>query len=421
MGSNCCRASSTELVGEKRTEKTDAILQGLQNEEVKRKVQELEDLAFMGSTGLVHQRVDSRGDEEAFFVGVLERLENSDEFDSNSPFTSEIGDDDSDGDVVGHANSEKRSRVCSSTVDDNVYVMPEVGSVEEDLPLAEWELGAAWNQLRHCELPKLGICTRLIQGVARLYAAGSALVHLPAPPLNGRVVIVGDLHGHFGDLCHILDAFGEPSAGPGGTQYLFNGDFVDRGSWGPELLLTLYCLKLRHPRAVHFNRGNHEDIKQNQMPANGFRDAHCTRAFGKDGPQVFKLCLRSFGQLPLCHVLNNEIAVIHGGLPLDPSVTLSDIETIRRQREIPAHLYTVHGYREGQRIKARRLIPTTSGHLIEPGSLGQLLRRHMRTNCAIAQFVLMWRLRSCPSEPGSIKWPEVVGMSLLALMRWPSL
>lgn len=387
MGNTCCRADGDEVLQEK---KSDAIVAGLQDEKVKRKVQELEELAFIGLVmGAAMDKVNtekaSDEEEEALFLDVLERLEKGDEFESNNHHSRELDGDDSDA-----ASSSGGSEASFSAFDDGAeedeLPLLTASSPEQDTPLQEWELVATWNQLRRRELPKWSVAVRLIRGVALLYSKCPSSVDLGVPSLNGRIVVVGDLHGHFGDLFHILDAFGEPSDGPGGTQYLFNGDFVDRGTWGPEVLLTLYCLKLRHPGAVHFNRGNHEDNKQNQLPTNGFKHAHCTRAFPKEGAMMYQLCLSSFGQLPLCHVLGEEIAVIHGGLSLDTDVKLEEIERIHRQRGIPTHKYVIHGYREGQRIKARRDLLTGNRQPVPKGAMGTLARRFKKTDKAIAYF-----------------------------------
>lgn len=56
------------------------------------------------------------------------------------------------------------------------------------------------------------------------------------------VVIVGDLHGQFYDLCHMLDKAGDPS----GINYLFLGDYVDRGIFGTRVLLVLLALKANY-------------------------------------------------------------------------------------------------------------------------------------------------------------------------------
>lgn len=70
-----------------------------------------------------------------------------------------------------------------------------------------------------------------------------------------RITIVGDIHGHLNDLLTILAIHGLPSKT---NAYLFNGDFVDRGSASIECILLLLALKLHCPTSVFLNRGNHE-------------------------------------------------------------------------------------------------------------------------------------------------------------------
>jgi serine/threonine-protein phosphatase 2B catalytic subunit len=68
------------------------------------------------------------------------------------------------------------------------------------------------------------------------------------------IVIVGDLHGQYHDLCHMLDKAGPPSD----MNYLFLGDYVDRGIYGVEVLLLLFAIKINYPKNVILLRGNHE-------------------------------------------------------------------------------------------------------------------------------------------------------------------
>ncbi|CAK4680077.1 unnamed protein product [Aphanomyces euteiches] len=75
-----------------------------------------------------------------------------------------------------------------------------------------------------------------------------------------RLTIIGDLHGQLQDLYCILLTNGLPSES---NKYLFNGDFVDRGAYGAEVMLIILCFKLLYPTGVYLNRGNHESRNQN--------------------------------------------------------------------------------------------------------------------------------------------------------------
>ena len=76
-----------------------------------------------------------------------------------------------------------------------------------------------------------------------------------------KLVVVGDLHGQLADLLTIFLEHGFPD--PEGTAYVFNGDFVDRGAEGVEVVMLLLGYQLLYPDSVHLNRGNHEDPDQN--------------------------------------------------------------------------------------------------------------------------------------------------------------
>ena len=63
-------------------------------------------------------------------------------------------------------------------------------------------------------------------------------------PAGTHFTVCGDVHGQFFDLMNIFELNGLPSPE---NPYLFNGDFVDRGSWSVEVILTLMALKARSP------------------------------------------------------------------------------------------------------------------------------------------------------------------------------
>ena len=125
-------------------------------------------------------------------------------------------------------------------------------------------------------------------------------------PRHGTLTCVGDTHGQFSDLHYIINRQGMPSKS---NYYLFNGDFVDRGAFGCEVFLTVAAMKIANPHSVFMNRGNHESERYNI--AYGFekevRDKFDAKTFG-----LFEKC---FNWLPLAHVVNKSVFVVHAGLP----------------------------------------------------------------------------------------------------------
>ena len=72
----------------------------------------------------------------------------------------------------------------------------------------------------------------------------------------------GDTHGQYYDLLNIFDSFCYPSET---NPYLFNGDFVDRGSFSLEVVLLLLTFKVVYPEHLHLSRGNHETLSMNKI------------------------------------------------------------------------------------------------------------------------------------------------------------
>ncbi|GEQ72314.1 hypothetical protein JCM33374_g6001 [Metschnikowia sp. JCM 33374] len=139
---------------------------------------------------------------------------------------------------------------------------------------------------------------------------------------NGKkVTVVGDTHGQFYDVLNLFQRFGHVSED---HIYLFNGDFVDRGSWSCEVALYLYVLKVLYPKSCFINRGNHETNDMNKTY--GFTD-ECEAKYSK---KVFEAFAESFGALPLATLINRSYLVMHGGLFSNDKVKLDDIKAINR-------------------------------------------------------------------------------------------
>ena len=77
-----------------------------------------------------------------------------------------------------------------------------------------------------------------------------------------EITVCGDTHGQYYDLLNIFKINGNPSKK---NPYLFNGDFVDRGSFSLEVIFTLLAWKVSDPECMHLTRGNHETKSLNKL------------------------------------------------------------------------------------------------------------------------------------------------------------
>lgn len=154
---------------------------------------------------------------------------------------------------------------------------------------------------------------------------------LPRSATTGEVThfnVCGDTHGQYYDLLNIFEIGGFPSEE---NPYLFNGDFVDRGSFSFETVMALIVIKLAAPNALFMLRGNHETKNMNKI-------------YGFEGEVKFKyddtvmgLFTAVFNWLPLSAVIENKIFVVHGGLSTQNNgeISLAEIEAIKRNSEPP--------------------------------------------------------------------------------------
>ncbi|XP_057953403.1 serine/threonine-protein phosphatase 5 isoform X2 [Malania oleifera] len=152
-----------------------------------------------------------------------------------------------------------------------------------------------------------------------------SLVDINIPDEN-HFTVCGDVHGQFFDLLNIFELNGLPSEE---NPYLFNGDFVDRGSFSLEVILTLFAFKCMSPSAMYLSRGNHESKNMNKIY--GFEG----EVRSKLSETFVELFAEVFCCLPLAHVINEKIFVVHGGLFSVDGVKLSDVREIDRFCEPP--------------------------------------------------------------------------------------
>jgi serine/threonine-protein phosphatase 4 catalytic subunit len=175
-------------------------------------------------------------------------------------------------------------------------------------------------KLYKCELLKLEEVAEICSMYRKIAVEESNIQRVQAP-----VSIIGDIHGQFYDLLELFKLNGRPPE----TNYLFLGDFVDRGFYSVETLLLLLCLKIRYPDKMCLVRGNHESRQVTQVY--GFYD-ECLRKFGS--PAAWRLCTEVFDYFTLGAIIEDKILCLHGGL--SPNFdTLDEIRRIDRKREVP--------------------------------------------------------------------------------------
>ena len=132
------------------------------------------------------------------------------------------------------------------------------------------------------------------------------------------------MHGQYYDLLNMMQKAGEP----GSINYLFLGDYVDRGILGIEVVLFLVSLKLCEPKTVILLRGNHES--RNMTEAFTFRE----EVLEKFDLEVYELFMDLFDALPVAALIAKKYLAMHGGISPDLQ-KIEQINEMNRFSEIP--------------------------------------------------------------------------------------
>lgn len=176
------------------------------------------------------------------------------------------------------------------------------------------------EQLKSCEPIKEAEVKELCAKAREILIEESNVHRISSP-----ITVCGDIHGQFYDLMKLFKVGGFPPE----TNYIFLGDFVDRGYFSVETWLLLLAYKVRYPERIMLIRGNHESRQITQVY--GFYD-ECIRKYSS--ANVWRYCTEVFDYLALGALIDDKVFCVHGGL--SPSITkLDEIRAIDRKQEVP--------------------------------------------------------------------------------------
>jgi len=137
--------------------------------------------------------------------------------------------------------------------------------------------------------------------------------------LQSPCYVLGDIHGNLEDLHFFSDNLWRLGLSLTAGNFLFLGDYVDRGLQCLECVAYLFCLKLQNPHKIFLLRGNHET-----RDVNGWEEHYgprsfihqCRARFGDDiGYRLWEVINQAFDRLPLAAVIDQDIFCVHGGIP----------------------------------------------------------------------------------------------------------
>ncbi|XP_060656997.1 serine/threonine-protein phosphatase rdgC isoform X1 [Drosophila nasuta] len=219
---------------------------------------------------------------------------------------------------------------CTTLLEESEALMEEVGdivSTKVEIPIMKSHIDLLIDVFRKKRSNRLH--PKYV--VLILREAAKSLKEMPnlsmvSTAVSQQVTVCGDLHGKLDDLLVVLCKNGLPSTS---NPYVFNGDFVDRGKKGLEVLLLLLSLYLAFPNAVFLNRGNHEDSVMNARY--GF-SREVERKYPRNYKRLLRLIDEVYRWLPLGSIINNRVLIVHGGFSDNTDLDL--IKTIDRSKYV---------------------------------------------------------------------------------------
>ncbi|KAF9357384.1 Serine/threonine-protein phosphatase pp1 [Mortierella sp. NVP85] len=159
----------------------------------------------------------------------------------------------------------------------------------------------------------------LCTSAREIFISQPILLELEAP-----IKICGDIHGQYYDLLRLFEYGGFPPE----ANYLFLGDYVDRGKQSLETICLLLAFKIKYPENFFILRGNHECASINRIY--GFYD-ECKRRYNIKLWKTFTDC---FNCLPVAAIVDEKIFCMHGGLSPD-LLNMEQIRRVMRPTDVP--------------------------------------------------------------------------------------
>lgn len=167
-----------------------------------------------------------------------------------------------------------------------------------------------------------------------------AMIDFINPDSNDKFIIMGDLHGSFATFIRHLHRFkklgiiDENCKLLNNYKLIFLGDIVDRGIYGYEIMMLLYCLLIINPNDIYINQGNHEECETNNrygLSQQMFVQFNSYENFEK----INSVTELQSSAIILKNPLNNKyIYMAHGGLPVELLRLSSKLDNINLDKRI---------------------------------------------------------------------------------------
>eukprot|EP01125_Pyxidicula_operculata_P012266 TRINITY_DN4026_c0_g1_i1.p1 TRINITY_DN4026_c0_g1~~TRINITY_DN4026_c0_g1_i1.p1 ORF type:complete len:369 (+),score=71.27 TRINITY_DN4026_c0_g1_i1:39-1145(+) len=193
-----------------------------------------------------------------------------------------------------------------------------------DLPTHEWSSDAHKTKFIKLLEP---LCVSTIEFLKK----DKMLLEIPTP-----AYILGDLHGSYRDLEFFQKNFWNCGVDFTPSNFVFLGDFVDKGYHPLEVTAHIFALKIMFPNQVFLLRGNHEFESQNGKSDNPMYFKEVCKSMiqdEKEAVRIWRMVNSCFDWLPVAGTIKNKIFVCHGGIPRHINNTenlFEDIMNIKR-------------------------------------------------------------------------------------------